>query len=64
MEKLPPTAAPRSVSQEQSNLFGRLADVVRRLDDAARAEGRPLDVLPADTQAIREANELIDSWQR
>jgi hypothetical protein len=64
MAELPPTAAPRSVSQEQSDIFGRLADVVRDMDAAARAEGRPLDVLPPDTQAIREANELVDSWQR
>jgi hypothetical protein len=63
MEKLPPTAAPRSVSHEAAGTFGRLADVVRQMDDTARAEGRPLVELPPDTQRIREVNAFIDQWQ-
>jgi len=64
MAELPPTAAPRRASQEQSDTFGRLADTVRQMDDAAREEGRPPPELPPDTQAIREANAFIDQWQQ
>lgn len=64
MEKLPPTAAPRVVSQEAAGTFGRLADVVRRMDDAAREEGREPVELPPDSQRVREVNAFIDQWQR
>lgn len=62
--ELPPTAAPRSVSQEAAGTFHRLADTVRQMDAAAREEGRPLVELPPDTQAIREVNAFIDQWQQ
>jgi hypothetical protein len=62
--ELPPTAAPRVVSQEAADTFTRLADVVRQMDDAARAEGRPLVELPPDTQRIREVNAFTSQWQQ
>jgi hypothetical protein len=64
MAQLPPTAAPRRVSQVEADTFARLADTVRQMDDAAREEGRPPVELPPDTQRIREVNAFISQWQR